>query len=87
MGFREPNIQVRAFDFNPKNVDATAVSGSFAKDFSGLFYLGEIFEGHGRALAVGTIGGTICLWDIDNEKSIAKLSGHLTAPRVFVHDK
>ena len=77
---------MRGFDFNPKKAEATAISGSFGKDFSGLFYLGDIFEGHGRVLAIGTIGGTIHLWDIDNEKRFAKLSGHLTAPRRFVYD-
>ena len=36
---------------------------------------------------IGTQGGTIHLWDIKSQKSFIKLSGHLTAPKVFIYDK
>ena len=32
------------------------------------------------------MGGTIHLWDAKQKKSYAKLSGHMTAPSVFVYD-
>ena len=32
------------------------------------------------------MGGTIHLWDTKQQKSYAKLSGHLTAPKVFLFD-
>ena len=93
-GFREPTIQIRGFGFN--DADPSIASGVFVKDFSGLKFLGEVFEGRGSLLAVGTVGGTIHLWDTDSQKSkyigfnlagCVKLSGHLTAPREFAFDK
>lgn len=36
---------------------------------------------------VGTMGGTIHIWDAAKQKSVVKLQGHATAPKVFKYDK
>ena len=63
-GFREPSRVIRGFSFNEK--EAPLTSGWFPKDFSGVGYLGEVFEGRGPIIALGTMGGTIHLWDCDS---------------------
>jgi len=44
-------------------------------------------NGGKNVIIIGTMGGTIHIWDTKKQKSISKLSGHATAPKVFKYDK
>mmetsp|Transcript_7107 Transcript_7107/g.11260 ORF Transcript_7107/g.11260 Transcript_7107/m.11260 type:complete len:92 (-) Transcript_7107:201-476(-) len=44
-------------------------------------------ESNRDTVVIGTLGGTIHLWDLRTQKTYSKLSGHMTAPAVFHYDR
>lgn len=60
-------------------------SSSFPTDICGVCALPSL---NGKAAVVlGTLGGTVHVWDVPRQRSSAKLSGHATAPTVFAFDR
>lgn len=73
---------LRIYDFGESN--EYVESGSFATNLCGLCTVPKL---NGKcAIVLGTLGGTVHVWDVPRQKSTAKLSGHATAPTVFVYD-
>ena len=86
-GFVKPESVLRIYDFIDTNQCSLAESVPFPKAIVGVCFIPNILPGGKDLVVIGTQGGTIHLWDQIHQKSIAKLSGHLTAPRVFKFDR
>ena len=63
--FNQPSLTIKQFEFSPETNNSRTIQQSFAKNISGIKILGHVFEKKGLILVIGTIGGTIHLWDLN----------------------
>ena len=85
VGFRDPSSLLKIYDFEEKNQFSKVQSQPFPTDITGMYFVSNVLNGK-DVVIVGTMGGTIHVWDLRQQRSISKLSGHMTAPRVFFFD-
>ena len=84
LAYAQPEPFLQVYSFEDEDKTHLAQSTVFNTAITGLLCLGTI--ANKDLIVVGTMGGTIHLWDKKQQKSYAKLSGHLTAPSVFAYD-
>ena len=86
LGLVKPETNLKIYDFIEQNQDPKSESAAFATDITGVHFVNDLHPGK-DVVIVGTMGGTTHVYDHKAQKSVAKLSGHLIAPKVFIFDK